>query len=178
MEDGEMRSYRVQINGRTYAVSVDRTDESRVRVMVEGRTFESTIIGTGELSTMVIQSEGGALRARCRALQNDKVQVWLVGALFQASTQAVGAGGYAIARETPEQPRTSEEIRALMPGRITSILVKEGDAVDAGTPLLILEAMKMQNEIVSPMKGAVKAIKVHEAEAVKKDAVLIQLSQR
>jgi pyruvate carboxylase subunit B len=60
-----------------------------------------------------------------------------------------------------------------MPGRITSILVKEGEAVETGTPLLLLEAMKMQNELTSPMGGLVKTITVREGDAVKKDSLLL-----
>jgi pyruvate carboxylase subunit B len=62
-----------------------------------------------------------------------------------------------------------------MPGRITSILVKEGDEVKEGTPLLILEAMKMQNEIASPASGCVRKIFVRDGESVKKDAVLVSI---
>ena len=62
-----------------------------------------------------------------------------------------------------------------MPGRITSILVKPGEEVSAGTPLVILEAMKMQNEIVSHKAGRVTSIKVQEGDTVKKDDVLLQI---
>jgi biotin carboxyl carrier protein len=60
-----------------------------------------------------------------------------------------------------------------MPGRITSILVREGELVSEGSPLLILEAMKMQNEITSPIPGRVKSVLVREGATVKKDATLI-----
>lgn len=62
-----------------------------------------------------------------------------------------------------------------MPGRITSILVKPGEEVSVGTPLVILEAMKMQNEIVSHKAGHVTSIKVQEGDTVKKDDVLLQI---
>jgi biotin carboxyl carrier protein len=47
--------------------------------------------------------------------------------------------------------------------------------VKEGTPLLILEAMKMQNEIGSPIAGKVKSISVHEGATVKKDSILITI---
>jgi biotin carboxyl carrier protein len=62
-----------------------------------------------------------------------------------------------------------------MPGRVTSVLVKENDHVDIGSPLMILEAMKMQNEISSPVIGQVKSIRVKEGETVKKDAFLMEI---
>jgi biotin carboxyl carrier protein len=60
-----------------------------------------------------------------------------------------------------------------MPGRITSILVKEGEQVREGAALIILEAMKMQNEITSPANGKVKTIFVREGETVKKESALV-----
>jgi pyruvate carboxylase subunit B len=51
--------------------------------------------------------------------------------------------------------------------------VKEGDAVEAGTPILILEAMKMQNDVHSPFAGTVKEIIAFNGEIVNKDDVLM-----
>ena len=76
----------------------------------------------------------------------------------------------------PAEDNRSGEIRALMPGRIRSILVKEGDLVQAGDPLLTLEAMKMQNQIVSPVSGHVKSNRVKEGDIVKRDSTLMIVS--
>jgi pyruvate carboxylase subunit B len=67
------------------------------------------------------------------------------------------------------------EIRALMPGRVTSVLVGEGEVVELGDPLLIFEAMKMLNEISSPFAGRVVRVHVREGETVRKDAILMVL---
>ena len=102
------------------------------------------------------------------------MDVWLAGAAFQAAVRVAGAGGYTLASHDRDEERLGGgSIRAPMPGRITNILVKEGEAVETGTPLLILEAMKMQNELTSPTRGLVKSIHVREGEAVKKDSLLL-----
>ncbi|MGH9603732.1 MAG: biotin/lipoyl-containing protein, partial [Terriglobales bacterium] len=49
-----------------------------------------------------------------------------------------------------------KNVRAPMPGKILRVLAAEGDAVEAGAPLLVIEAMKMQNEIRSPKRGTVR----------------------
>jgi len=54
-------------------------------------------------------------------------------------------------------------------------MAKEGDKVSAGTPLLILEAMKMRNEVLSPIDGVVKKIHVKEGEMVPKSFLLIEM---
>jgi biotin carboxyl carrier protein len=84
----------------------------------------------------------------------------------------MGVGGYSLPSEVGGKT-SAGQIRALMPGRITSILVKQGDHVKEGTPVLILEAMKMQNEIISPTSGKIRSIFVREGETVKRDSALI-----
>ncbi|HSP33397.1 MAG TPA: biotin/lipoyl-containing protein [Thermoanaerobaculia bacterium] len=57
-------------------------------------------------------------------------------------------------------------VKALMPGRVVRVLVNEGDAVQKGAGLVILEAMKMENEIASPIAGVVDRIFVKPGETV------------
>jgi biotin carboxyl carrier protein len=69
-----------------------------------------------------------------------------------------------------------KRIVAVIPGNIQKIMAKEGDEVSAGTPLLILEAMKMRNEILSPVNGVVLKIHVNEGEMVPKSHLLIEMA--
>ena len=64
-------------------------------------------------------------------------------------------------------------VKAALPGTITKILVSPGDKVSAGDTLLILEAMKMENEIVAPSSGVVKEIKIAEGQKVETGDVLV-----
>lgn len=65
-------------------------------------------------------------------------------------------------------------IEAPMPGLILDINVKSGQEVQEGDPLLILEAMKMENIITSPRDGVVKAVVVNQGDAVEKKHLLIE----
>jgi biotin carboxyl carrier protein len=65
-------------------------------------------------------------------------------------------------------------IKAPMPGLIIALKVKEGDAVKQNDPLLILEAMKMENIIKSPGDGVVKHVKIKKGDSVEKNQVLIE----
>lgn len=65
------------------------------------------------------------------------------------------------------------DIKAPMPGSILGISVSEGDEVNEGDPLLVLEAMKMENVIKSPGEGKVSKIHITEKENVEKNQVLI-----
>ncbi len=68
--------------------------------------------------------------------------------------------------DADKMARTEGMVYPPMPGRVISIKVKEGDPVTVGTPLLVLEAMKMQNEISSPIDGKVVEIKTAEGSLV------------
>ena len=65
-------------------------------------------------------------------------------------------------------------LRAPMPGLIIDLKVKTGDKVKAGDPLLVLEAMKMENILKSPGDGMVKKVKVEKGNSVEKGQVLIE----
>lgn len=70
-----------------------------------------------------------------------------------------------------------EIIAAPMPGKIIDILIEEGAEVKPGEPLLILEAMKMQNEITSPINGKVKKVHIKNTDIVNKDDILIEIDR-
>jgi pyruvate carboxylase subunit B len=62
-----------------------------------------------------------------------------------------------------------------MPGTIVEVLVKEGDNVKAGDPILVTEAMKMETEVQAPVSGKVNAIHVQKGDSVNPDEVLIEI---
>lgn len=75
----------------------------------------------------------------------------------------------------PFTPGNPFEIKAFIPGVIGEIFVKEGDAVKKGQSILVLEAMKMKNQIKSHMNAKVKRILVKQNEVVSKNQLLIEL---
>jgi len=68
-----------------------------------------------------------------------------------------------------------EIIKAPMPGKIIDVLVREGSAVLRGEPLVILEAMKMQNEIISPVNGTIINVVAKPNTNVMKDDLLVEI---
>ena len=67
------------------------------------------------------------------------------------------------------------QIKAPMPGLVVKVLVEEGQAVAANSPLVILEAMKMENELRAPRAGVVKEVRVAPQQAVELQEVLLIL---
>jgi biotin carboxyl carrier protein len=66
-------------------------------------------------------------------------------------------------------------VRSPMPGRVVRVLVKEGDEVEAGAPVVVVEAMKMENELVSERAGVVKRVAASAGATVEGGAVLVEI---
>lgn len=79
--------------------------------------------------------------------------------------------------ESQEGASSMVNIDAPMPGKIVEVLVEEGAEIKSGESLLILEAMKMQNEISSHVDGVVKKIAIRQNESVMKDDLLIEIEK-
>lgn len=107
-------------------------------------------------------------------LDGDKAIVDGIAHQLQVSglvTEPVTAG---VSRPAPSVSGAGA-VQAIMPGSIVRVLVAEEDEVAAGDVLLVLEAMKMENELRAPIPGIVKAIHVIPGQAVEMNAVLAEI---
>ena len=77
------------------------------------------------------------------------------------------------AQKAPQAGNIS--VTAPMPGKVLAVEVKVGDSVTSGAPVLVLEAMKMENDIVAPKDGKVVAVNVKAGDSVESGAVLVSL---
>jgi biotin carboxyl carrier protein len=76
----------------------------------------------------------------------------------------------------PWEPKDDSKVLSFIPGTITKIYVKEGDHVREGTPLMILEAMKMKNTVFAERPGEVLKINATEGEKVPKAKVIFEFA--
>lgn len=106
------------------------------------------------------------------------VQVEEIGATASSPVSAPVAAAPATAAPAPVSAPAAgegEAIAAPMPGNILKVLVSAGAAVKKGDVLLILEAMKMENEICAPKDGTVTAVMVNQGETVDSGKALLTL---
>ena len=90
-----------------------------------------------------------------------------------APTAAPAAAPAAAAPAAPVVTGAGEAVNAPMPGNILKVNVREGEAVKAGTVLVVLEAMKMENEIMAPKDGTVTQVLVSKGSTVDTGAPLV-----
>ena len=81
------------------------------------------------------------------------------------------------ALQSGKKKATAEFVKAPMPGKIIDVLAREGSFIQRGEPIVILEAMKMQNEILSPANGTITKILVKPNSNVMKDDLIAEIKQ-
>lgn len=117
------------------------------------KTYQVNVNGTAYEVTLELVSDDGIAAAPAAAVP---------AAAPASAPAAIPAGGQAV--------------KAPMPGNILAVNVKPGQKVKKGDILFILEALKMENEIMSPCDGTVKAVGVEKGTAVQTGAVLCTLA--
>lgn len=145
-----------EIDGQPYEIDIHKINENEYVVFYNGRRFKvlksSKIPESGETTLLV---NGRKIELEITSDKELLLRQMGVGSSYQ---------------------QKAAELKAPMPGLITRILVKEGQQVEKGTPLLAIEAMKMENIIKATAPGVVSSILVSQGKAVEKNEILIRFS--
>jgi glutaconyl-CoA/methylmalonyl-CoA decarboxylase subunit gamma len=163
--------YYLDINGRPHEVELtERLGE--LSVLVDGEPLDLKYSSVDGLGQFLVLSEGKSYGVSIDGASTE-LGITIAGSLYDVQIEdererAAGAAERAAGK-------TGGLIKSVMPGVVVELLVEEGQEVEAGQPLLILEAMKMQNEIASPHGGLVKAIHAVPGKAVAAGEKLVQI---
>ncbi len=151
----DIKVVRVEANGETYRVSID-DHVYDVQVSL-ARSGELILIVDGQKHIAHVAENGPAY------------YVLVDGNVVELTKPA--------ARRARRRHHHGEDsLAASMPGQVTQVLVKEGDAVERGQPLIILEAMKMEIKIAAPHAGCVVKLLVNQGQVVDRGQALIEIS--
>ena len=158
-----------------HTVSIDRTDTGKPFVISVDKSQHEVAIrkvkDDGTIMTLLVDHKVVPIEVERRG-DGMPVKVFLKGVPFEVEIAKVAS-----TRFKPEVPErdVSGKVHANLPGQIVSILVKEGDSVTPGQPLAILDAMKMENEILSPKAGRVKSIQVNPNQILAKGDLILSI---
>jgi biotin carboxyl carrier protein len=141
-------AWRVTLDGRPVAVDAVEIAPNTLSILLNGQSFEVN----------VSSSPDGKLKLQTGSRE------------FIA--EVIDARAWSGRRHGSVEAQGRQQIVAPMPGKVVRLLVKEGDRVEAGQGLLVVEAMKMQNEIRSPKGGTVERVLAKEGQAVNAGDVL------
>jgi biotin carboxyl carrier protein len=159
--------YEVRISGRTLLVELERQSESwQATISGESSPADVAEIAPNTFSVLMasqsqevcVTPEGGKL-----SLQTGR---------FVFTAEVVDPRSWRGRRYTGAEAEGRQQIVAPMPGKVVRVLVRAGEKVEVGQGLLVVEAMKMQNEIRAPKGGMVERVLVGEGQAVNAGQVL------
>ena len=152
-----MKQYKYTINGAQYDVTIDSIVGSKAKVEVNGIPFE-------------VEMHGSSL------VEEDLPTMSTEGAPAPADAPAAPAAAPAAAAPAAKSgPGAGTPVKAPLPGVVTKILVAEGQAVKKGETVLVLEAMKMENNITAEADGAVTGICVAAGDSVMEGTTLLTI---
>jgi biotin carboxyl carrier protein len=161
---------------------------NELRVAADSRIFEFSLDSTGKRSnrggadsviTFVNNRVGEVLRCRltkrfyCRQIDITHYEVWLDHYVIQVVIEDFQSAMLNELHKRNVSANREHTVKAPMPGLVLKIEVQEGDEIQEGAGLVILEAMKMENEIRSPIAGRVKSILVAPRSPVEKEQRMI-----
>jgi biotin carboxyl carrier protein len=169
-------NYKVRSGSKSHRLQIEKNQDFTVatsilvgkkdyRVKVQDKT------PAGELRSLAINNRIYSVQVRRRP-DGFPYKVILNGRAYPVEIERVESTRY----KPPVAPRKiNGRITATLPGQIREILVSPGDSVKKGQPLLTLEAMKMENEIESPIDGVVQTLGVDANQLVLKGDLLIEV---
>jgi biotin carboxyl carrier protein len=160
--------YTALINDKSYAIEIGANNTVLVNGDAHSVDFRS-IDGTLLYSLLMDNASWEVLVERT----GDEYRVLIDGELHVVDVQDERTRKLAKAEAKTTAPAGEFAIKAPMPGLVRGIQVNVGDAVAVKQGIVILEAMKMQNELRTPRAGIVKEIRVKEGEAVNQGQVLV-----
>lgn len=162
--------YRVSIGGHELNVDV-----SGSHVTVDGQPHQTSLEPVPGTPLSVLTLDG---RTTSLVLENPERGQWAVllgGRRLEAEVLDERSAHIRSLSGAAAGPMAGGALKAPMPGLVVRVQVEAGQAVAAGTPLVVLEAMKMENQLKAPGPGRVAEIKVTAGQVVEKGQVLIRL---
>lgn len=158
-------------SGREIPVDVMHLPSGKIEVSVEGRALDVEAFGAGASTHLLLDSRG--------------FDLWLEGAPPDVGVVAGGRRFYAqvesermrdlVSASKVRGPKGAGVLTSPMPGRVLKVLAREGDEVKAGAPLVVVEAMKMENELSVDRDGVVKKVHVAPGATVESGALLVEV---
>lgn len=162
--------YFAAVNGQEYEIEIEND-----QVLVNGEAIDVNIsqIGVPELYSILLD---GASYEVLVEEHRQEYAVTLAGQQFHVQVEDERTRRLNAGRKGPLIPSGELVVKAPIPGLVVKVLVQEGDDIPEDHPLIILEAMKMENEIRSLRAGVVRSVDVSAGQRVEQGAALLVLA--
>lgn len=162
--------YITTVNGVRFEVEIER--DGSLLVNGERREVDFLPFGDSALYSIIMDNISHDLLVEER---DGQYEVLTQGRLFTVDVQDERSQLLSMRRTGPQVDSGEISIKAPMPGLVVAIPIGEGHEVKAGQTVLVLESMKMQNELKAPRDGVVQRISVAEGQSVEQNKVLVTI---
>ena len=156
------------LDNREYKLKLEGKGEKNIEVTVGSRTYN--IIAEKLNRDKLLLNIDGRIYNIIVSSNSSSCSVWINGRFYELKKKSGGEV------QTSRIKRAEKrDVRTSMPGRIVKVMVREGEEVKENQPVMVLEAMKMQNEIKSPQTGVITKIGAKPGEAVESGSLLFSV---
>jgi len=159
-------TYEISIDGKDYRLELSQS-EGRWSCRLNGREIEVDAV-LARPNVLSLRIGNKAYEVKCERVASD-THIWVGSRRFAPEVRdprSLRSRSHAADEQGPRR------LTAPMPGKVVRILLEPGAEVEAGVGVVVVEAMKMQNEVKSPKKGTIQKILVAEGAAVSTGDVL------
>lgn len=150
VEQNGNSSFHAQLDGQAAGVDAIETAADIYSILLDGQAFEARVSDDGSDDGLLVRCAGADFRVQVRDPRSWRGR-------SHSTLEAAGP----------------QRVLAPMPGKVVRVLVAAGDEVEAGRGLVVVEAMKMQNEIRAPKSGRIERVLVAEGQAVRTQEALV-----
>ncbi len=168
---GPLVKYFVEIEGETFEVEVTGDE---IRLDGEQVTIDLTQSGMPELYSVLIDDKSHEVLVN---EASPALDVTLYGHSFKATVQDEAERAFQLGRGPSQELEGDLAVTAPISGLVVIVPVTEGEEVVQGQTLVVLEAMKMENEITAPRAGRIRDVQVEPGERVEMDFAMMILEQ-
>lgn len=144
----------IEIDGKSTGLDIVKIDKNRYHILRRGVSYNAELVSVSSPKSMVIKVEG------------EEFEVQISGSL-DLLLEKLGM------KKDPSG--LLGNIISPMPGLVVEVMVNAGAKISKGSPLLVLQAMKMENIIKSPGDAVIKSVRVKKGDKVEKGQVLVEL---
>jgi biotin carboxyl carrier protein len=168
--------FEIETAGQPHAVDVGREGPGW-RVTIDGRACRASMVRAGDRWSLLVSDEADdelrGARSYDVVFEPGDPGAWQVHVNGVAVTAALRTSAQRLRRHGTGAGADDGRIVAPMPGRVVKVLVSLGDTVEARQGVVVVEAMKMENELRAPRAGVVRDVRVVEGASVDAQAVLV-----
>jgi len=168
-----MKYFLAAASGREFEVEIENDGNGGYELILEGKTIRAEFADVDRIGQYAARLDNNSFAVSIDEHSPTDLTVHIAGESFRMS--ALDQRERDASRVGASRPKRGEVVTAPIPGIVVELRVSEGDEIEAGQALLVLEAMKMQNEIASTQAGVVSKITVEQGQTVAVNDPLVRI---